>query len=93
MIGTGELTGGTRVNESTLALRLGISRGPVREACRALEQIGLLRSELNRGFFSSARSPPRRRSTSTTSAPGCSAPPAGSPPRSSPRCSCAGSKN
>ena len=51
MIGTGELTGGTRINESTLALRLGISRGPVREACRALEQIGLLRSELNRGFF------------------------------------------
>ncbi|MCK0208932.1 FCD domain-containing protein [Starkeya koreensis] len=51
MIGTGELTSGTRINESTLALRLGISRGPVREACRALEQIGLLRSELNRGFF------------------------------------------
>lgn len=51
MIGTGELTGGTRINESTLAVRLGISRGPVREACRALEQIGLLRSELNRGFF------------------------------------------
>ncbi|MCS0494590.1 FCD domain-containing protein [Ancylobacter sp. MQZ15Z-1] len=51
MIGAGELVGGTRINESALALRLGISRGPVREACRALEQIGLLRSELNRGFF------------------------------------------
>ncbi|TSJ62147.1 FCD domain-containing protein [Starkeya sp. 3C] len=51
MIGAGELTGGTRINESSLALKLGISRGPVREACRALEQIGLLRSELNRGFF------------------------------------------
>ncbi|ADH88911.1 transcriptional regulator, GntR family [Ancylobacter novellus DSM 506] len=51
LIGTGELTGGVRINESALALKLGISRGPVREACRALEQIGLLRSELNRGFF------------------------------------------
>jgi DNA-binding GntR family transcriptional regulator len=43
--------GGDRVNESALAIKLGISRGPVREACRALEHIGLLRSELNRGFF------------------------------------------
>ncbi|WP_029352193.1 FCD domain-containing protein [Bosea sp. 117] len=51
MIGTGELVGGTRINESALAMRLGMSRGPVREACRALEQLGLLRSELNRGFF------------------------------------------
>jgi DNA-binding GntR family transcriptional regulator len=39
------------VNESALAMKLGISRAPVREACRALERIGLLRSELNRGFF------------------------------------------
>ncbi len=51
MIGSGELTGGTRINESTLALKLGVSRGPIREACRTLEQLGLLRSELNRGFF------------------------------------------
>ena len=51
MIAAGELTGGDRINESALAMKLGISRGPVREACRALERIGLLRSELNRGFF------------------------------------------
>lgn len=51
MIAAGELAGGDRVNESALALKLGISRGPVREACRALENIGLLRSEMNRGFF------------------------------------------
>ena len=51
MIAAGELAGGDRVNESALALKLGISRGPIREACRALENIGLLRSEMNRGFF------------------------------------------
>ena len=51
MIAAGELAGGDRVNESALAMKLGISRGPVREACRAMENIGLLRSEFNRGFF------------------------------------------
>jgi DNA-binding GntR family transcriptional regulator len=51
MIAAGELAGGERVNESALALKLGISRAPIREACRALERIGLLRSEINRGFF------------------------------------------
>ena len=50
-IATGELAGGDRINESALALKLGISRGPIREACRTLEQNGLLRSEINRGFF------------------------------------------
>jgi len=50
-IASGELVGGTRINESALALKLGVSRGPIREACRTLEQLGLLRSELNRGFF------------------------------------------
>ena len=51
MIAAGELAGGDRINESVLAIKLGISRGPVREACRALEHTGLLRSEINRGFF------------------------------------------
>jgi DNA-binding GntR family transcriptional regulator len=51
MIAVGELKGGNRINESALALKLGISRGPIREACRSLEQTGLLRSEINRGFF------------------------------------------
>ena len=50
-IAAGELKGGDRINESTLAIKLGISRGPVREACRALEQTGVLRSAINRGFF------------------------------------------
>ena len=36
-IAAGELKGGDRINESTLAIKLGISRGPVREACRALD--------------------------------------------------------
>ena len=51
LIGCGQLVGGTRINESALALRLGISRGPIREACRELAHTGLLRAELNRGFF------------------------------------------
>lgn len=51
MIAAGELGGGDRINESALASRLGVSRGPVREACRMLERTGLLRSEINRGFF------------------------------------------
>jgi DNA-binding GntR family transcriptional regulator len=51
MIATRELAGGDRVNESALAIKLGMSRAPVREACRAMENIGLLRSEFNRGFF------------------------------------------
>ena len=51
MIATGELKGGDRINESAFAIRLGISRGPIREACRTLEQTGLLKSEINRGFF------------------------------------------
>jgi DNA-binding GntR family transcriptional regulator len=50
-IAAGELRGGDRINESALALKLGISRGPVREACRTLEQTGVLRSAINRGFF------------------------------------------
>jgi DNA-binding GntR family transcriptional regulator len=51
LIAAGELKGGERINESALALKLGISRGPVREACKALEGTGLLRTEVNRGFF------------------------------------------
>ncbi len=51
LIGAGDLMGGARINESALAARLGISRGPVREACRELANTGLLQSEMNRGFF------------------------------------------
>src|SRR6202161_3694502 len=51
LIMRGELAIGQHVNESDLALRFGTSRGPVREALRALEESRLVRSEKNRGVF------------------------------------------
>lgn len=51
MIIAGEFTPGERINENALANQLGISRGPVREACRALAAIGLVRLIPNRGAF------------------------------------------
>ena len=47
----GELGRGARLNELALAARLGVSRGPLREACRSLAQAGLLEARVNRGFF------------------------------------------
>lgn len=47
----GELPAGAKLNEVDVALRLGVSRGPVREAFRALEESGLVRFEKNRGVF------------------------------------------
>ena len=47
----GELACGTKLNEADLAAELGISRGPIREAFRALEQSGLVTTEKNRGVF------------------------------------------
>ncbi len=47
----GELLPGQRLVEGEIAGRLGISRGPVREAARLLEQRGLLISLARRGFF------------------------------------------
>jgi DNA-binding GntR family transcriptional regulator len=51
MILEGELERGSRINELVLAARLGMSRGPLREACRSLTQAGLLETHANRGFF------------------------------------------
>lgn len=51
MIIAGTLRGGDRINESQLANRLGVSRGPVREACRQLERARLLEFRTNRGMF------------------------------------------
>src|SRR5215217_5642786 len=51
MILRGELAVAQRVNESELAVLFRTSRGPVREALRALEECGLVRSEKNRGVF------------------------------------------
>ncbi len=47
----GELPAGSKLNEAAIADRLGVSRGPVREAFRALEELGLVRLEKNRGVF------------------------------------------
>ncbi|MGB6310390.1 MAG: phosphonate utilization associated transcriptional regulator [Steroidobacteraceae bacterium] len=47
----GELAVGQHVNESDLAQRFRTSRGPIREALRALEEARLVRSEKNRGVF------------------------------------------
>lgn len=51
MILAGELAVGAKLNEASVAERLGVSRGPVREAFRALEAAGLVRLEKNRGVF------------------------------------------
>ena len=51
MILRGDLGVGQRINEVELAARFGTSRGPVREALRALEECRLVRSEKNRGTF------------------------------------------
>lgn len=48
---SGELAPGAKLNEADLAGELRVSRGPVREAFRALEQAGLVRTEKNRGVF------------------------------------------
>lgn len=51
MILTGDLPPGSKLNEAALADQLGVSRGPVREAFRALEESGLVRLEKNRGVY------------------------------------------
>lgn len=51
LITSGELESGDKLNENALATRLGVSRGPVREAFRALQETGLVRVEKNRGVF------------------------------------------
>jgi phosphonate utilization transcriptional regulator len=47
----GELAPGAKLIETDIAAELGVSRGPVREAFRALEQASLVRTEKNRGVF------------------------------------------
>ncbi|MDA7416116.1 phosphonate utilization associated transcriptional regulator [Xenophilus arseniciresistens] len=51
MILDGRLQPGAKLTESTLAEQLGVSRGPVRECFRLLEEAGLVRTEKNRGVF------------------------------------------
>lgn len=47
----GEFSPGDPLREATLATQLGVSRGPIREAFRSLEEKGWLRVEKNRGVF------------------------------------------
>ena len=51
MILGGEIEPGAKLTEALLTERLGISRGPIREAFRMLEEAGLVRQEKNRGVF------------------------------------------
>jgi phosphonate utilization transcriptional regulator len=51
MILAGDLAAGAQLRETEVAAMLGVSRGPVREAFRALEESGLVRLEKNRGVF------------------------------------------
>lgn len=51
LILAGELAPGSKLTEANLAERLGVSRGPIREAFRILEEAGLVRLEKNRGVF------------------------------------------
>ncbi|HEX2540254.1 MAG TPA: phosphonate utilization associated transcriptional regulator [Caldimonas sp.] len=51
MVLTGELSAGKKLNEAEISTRLGVSRGPVRESFRALQEAGLVRLEKNRGVF------------------------------------------
>jgi len=48
---SGELAPGSKLIEVALAEQLGVSRGPIREAFRMLDEIGLVRTEKNRGVF------------------------------------------
>jgi phosphonate utilization transcriptional regulator len=48
---SGEFLPGEKLSEEAIAMKLGVSRGPVREAFRARESTGLVRTEKNRGVF------------------------------------------
>lgn len=51
LIYNGALKPGERLNEAALALRMGTSRGPIREAIRMLTGLGLVKAVVNRGVF------------------------------------------
>lgn len=51
LIFSGEIQPGDRLNEAALALRMGTSRGPIREAIRMLTGLGLVTAVPNRGVF------------------------------------------
>lgn len=49
LILTGEIAPGARINENAMASRFGVSRAPIREACRLLQRAGLVDILPNRG--------------------------------------------
>jgi len=51
LIYTGEFKPGDRLNEAALALRMGTSRGPIREAMKVLAGLGLVTAIPHRGVF------------------------------------------
>lgn len=51
MLRKGDFSPGEALRESSLASQLGVSRGPIREAFRSLEEKGLVKVEKNRGVF------------------------------------------
>ena len=51
LILSGALVAGQKLTEYELAERLGVSRGPVREALLGLEEAGLIRLAKNRGMY------------------------------------------
>lgn len=51
LIYSGEIKPGDRLNEAALALRMGTSRGPIREAIRVLSGFGLVTAVPNRGVY------------------------------------------
>ena len=51
LIYAGEFKPGERLNEAALALRMGTSRGPIREAIKVLAGLGVVIAVPNRGVF------------------------------------------
>ena len=51
LIHSGEYQPGERINEAALALRMGTSRGPIREAIKVLAGLGIVTAVPNKGVF------------------------------------------
>lgn len=51
LIKCGDLVAGDKLNEQSFAQHFNVSRAPIREAFRALEEAGLVKLEKNRGVF------------------------------------------
>lgn len=51
LVYSGEFMPGERLNEAALALRMGTSRGPIREAIKVLAGLGIVTAVPNKGVF------------------------------------------